>query len=316
MNIKSLYLPLFLLPLFVLGVTKTTEAQRGRFINGYPVTQPSSSKEYKEEYDKTVSAILGGVQLLESPNLPKNRDDPEAYIEDDYQAMAVAMVEYAKKMCEKTGAKYTKDLDKIGKMVDGGRYAPASAKLMKIGAKGGKESERLFFIWNDYLKDIEANMPWVDPKNAKYARMYRAMLQYVSQNYDRPFGVQAETGAVVADAAQALSNCLETPKELNWKGEKNVKMRQEDQLRRLVSNVAYYNWRLHDRLSGQRAYRIDRKIVRHLQKALFDVVKTTMQKGNGWHGDPVHGNNLLKLYKATLANGWLVDGNRAQRRKD
>jgi hypothetical protein len=295
--------------------TNTLEAQRrGRFIDAYPLAMPSSSSEYKAEFEKTLGAVLGGIKLLESPNVLKSRSDEEAYIVDDYKSDLNKMITYAKGLCEKTGNDVTKDLDNVAKAIKGSKYGNASGALLKMGAKKGvEEAEHLFFVWRDYLQDIEKESPWTNPKNIKVTRIYRMMINYVGENYDRPFGIQAEQGAVVADGAQALSNCLENPTSLDWKGEAQMGMKEGDQLRRLVSNVAYYDWRIHDKNSGQRAAHIDKEAVRLLQQSLYDVVRTILKNKENWDKDAAHGKNLLALFHATSSNGWSVNGDKAQK---
>ena len=141
------------------------------------------------------------------------------------------------------------------------------------------------------------------------------MLDYMSKNYERPFGIKEELGAVVADGAQALSNCLESPKDLDWEGESKMKMREGDQLRRLASIVAYYDWRRHEKSSGKRTAHISPKIVRTLQKSLYDIVRSILKKKAAWDADSAHGKNLLDLFQATLANGWSVNGDKAQKKE-
>ncbi len=306
-----------IMSILLLFIAVQTQAQRaGRFFEEYPLATPSSSAEYQEEFEKTLGAILGGVTLLESPDIPKSRIDVEAYTVDDYKDNINTMLTYATGLCEKTGNDLTKDLSKIGKAIKSSKYSSASADLLQMGAKGGKDAPNLFFIWRDYLRDVEKAAPWTDPKNIRVTRIYRMMVDYVGKNYDRPFGMKAEQGAVVADGAQALSNCLENPQSLDWKGEAKMTMKEGDQLRRLVSDVAYYDWRLHDKNSGQRANHIDKDMVRLLQQSLYDVVRSIMQKKENWDQDAAHGNNLLGLFKATGDSGWTVNGDKATKQDD
>lgn len=298
---------------FFLFSSLNIQAQRGRFIDDYPIAMPSSSSEYKEEFQKTLGAILGGIKLLESPNVLKSRSDEEAYIVDDYKTELNNMVTYAKGLCEKTGEDVVKDLDNVAKAIKGSKYGNASGALLKMGAKSGEDPEHLFFVWRDYLKDIEQGSPWTNPKNIRVTRVYRTMVNYVGEKYDRPFGIQAEQGAIIADGAQALSNCLENPNQLDWNGESQMGMKEGDQLRRLVSNVAYYDWRIHDKNSGQRAAHIDKDAVRLLQKSLYDVVRSILKKKDNWDSDAAHGKNLLALFHATHSNGWTVNGDKAKK---
>lgn len=297
-------------------VTTSLSAQKTRFSGQYPLATPSKSEtQVKAEYEQTVTAILGGVRILSMETTPSKREDPEAFIKDDYKATLDKMNVYAIELCEQLGTDYTDKLKKIAKSIKSNKYINAIASLESIGGISDEEAESLYFIWKEYLEDKEQAMPWTDPKNLKITRVYRAMLTYVSENHDRPFGAQAEQGAVVADAAQALSNCMESPENMLWKGENKMKMREEDELRRLASCVSYYNWRLHDRISGKRAAHINPVIVQHIQKALYDVVRSVIQKQDNWDNDPAHGNNLLQLFEDTKSKGWSVNGDRAQKGK-
>ncbi len=293
--------------------TQNITAQKSRFIAGYPISTPTSNADYKEEILKTASAMLGGLKLLDSPNLPKSKADKEAYLAEDYKTALNEMTNYAIGLCDKAGKVYLKDLEKVAKSIKTSKYSAASGFLLKMGAKASQDSEKSFFIWKDYLEDIKNNAPWINPKNIKVNYIYQTMLHYIGSNYDRPFGVQAEQGAIIADGAQALSNCLENPNELDWKGELKMSMKEGDQLRRLASDVAYYAWRRHDKNSGMRAAHIDTKIVRLLQISLYDTVRSIMDRKGGWDADPAHGKNLLALFEATISNGWSVNGDKAKR---
>lgn len=290
-------------------------AQKTRFNGLYPLASPSKSEtQVKAEYENTVTAMVGGVRIMAMETTPTNREDPEAFTKDDYRITLDEMNAYAIELCEKLGTDYANNLKKIAKSIKSNKFSAALSSLESIGGVSSEDAERLFFIWKEYLKDKKKNAPWTDPKNVKITRVYRAMLTYVSENYDRPFGAQAEQGAIVADAAQALSNCMESPDDLAWKGESKMNMREEDELRRLASNVAYYNWRLHDRISGKRAAHINTDVVEHLQMALYDVVRSTIQKQEHWDTDPAHGNNLLRLFEDTKISGWSVNGDRAKKK--
>lgn len=296
-------------------IVANLQAQKSRFNGHYPLATPSKS-ELKTEYEQTVTAMLGGVQLMAANTTPTKRDDQEAFTKDDYKVEVEKMNAYAVELCQKIGADYLEELKKVTKAIKSNKYENARATLERIGAKTGGELEAIFFVWKDYLEDKEKEVPWTNPDNIKITKVYRAMLAYVSKNYERPFGAQAEQGAIVADAAQALSNCMENPTELAWKGGAKMNMRKEDELRRLASNVSYYNWRLHDPISGKRAAHIDRQVVRHLQLALYDIVRTTIEKKERWDNDPAHGANLLRLFEDTKKSGWSVNGDKAQKKKN
>lgn len=314
MKIKQTYLGLLCLAI-VLLISETSQAQKLRFIGDYPLATPQSKEsDMKVEYEKTITSMIGGVRIMAHETTPTKREDPEAFIRDDYRITLDAMSVYATEICGNLGTDYGEQLKKISKSIKSGKYQDAITALENIGGKNSEGSEQLFFIWKEYLEDQKAECPWTNPKNKSVTRIYRSMLEYVSKNYDRPFGAHAEQGAIVADAAQALSNCMENPSDLAWKGEYKMNMREEDELRRLASNVAYFNWRMHDRISGKRSAHINPEVVRNLHYALYDVVETTIKSKDNWTKDAKHGNNLLKLFEDTNSNGWSVNGDKAQKR--
>ncbi|MGH1336894.1 MAG: hypothetical protein ACRBFS_12290 [Aureispira sp.] len=299
--------------LFFLLFAQQTFAQKLRFNGHYPLATPNGKEsQVKAEYEKTLTAILGGAELMNSDKTPTKEIDREAYTRDNYRAITESMQRYAEELSIQLGKKHSNQLKKIAKAIRGNKFSNAIEELKDLGAKS-TDAQQIFFIWKDYMRDKEEGAPWTDPDNIQVTRVYRAMLQYVSKNYDRPFGVQAEQGAIVADAAQALSNCMENPDEMAWKGESRFSMRQEDELRRLASTVSYYNWRRHDPISGMRSAHINPQIVDHVQQALFDIVRTTLEQKERWNNDPAHGANLLRLFEDTKNSGWSVDGERAKR---
>lgn len=292
-------------------------AQKTRFIDNYPLAAPGDKEaDSKEEYEKTVSAMMGGVRIMALETTPTKNDDPEAFTKDDYKKVVDEMGVYATELSKKIGSNYEDQLKKISKSIKSNKFTEAMTSLENIGAKNGDDVEELYFIWKEYLQDLKHNAPWTDPRNIEVTRMYRSMLNYVSKNYERPFGAQAEMGAVIADAAQALSNCLEHPHQIAWKGDSKMNMRKEDELRRLASNVAYYNWRMHDKVSGRRAALINVTTIRHLQLALYDVIRTIMAQKDGWDNSSVHGLNLLRLFEDTKTSGWSVNGDKANKKKE
>ena len=106
---------------------------------------------------------------------------------------------------------------------------------------------------------------------------------------------------------------MENPQDLAWKGGSRYTMREGDELRRLASNVSYYHWRLHDPIPARRAAMINRKVVQNVEQALYDVVRSTLEKKENWGMDPAHGANLRRLFEDTRKSGWNVNGDRAQR---
>lgn len=293
----------------------TLQAQKLRFHGHYPLATPkeNSKSQMEAEYVKTLTAMLGGVRLMGDNNTPTSRTDAEAYTKGDYQLNLEKMLSYATVWGEKTNAGHSAQLKKLARLIKGGKVTEASNLLKEMGAEDIEDAQNVYFIWMDYLVAQENKAPWTDPKNIQVTRAYRSMLQFVGKNYERPFGAQAEQGAVVADAAQALSNCMEHPEDLAWKGGSRYNMKEGDELRRLVSNVSYYHWRLHDPVSAKRAALIDRRVVRNVEQALFDVVRSTLEKKENWGSDPAHGANLRRLFEDTRNSGWTVNGDRAQR---
>lgn len=312
-----LSLALFFTLLFITssGLLAPAYAQKLRFHGNYPLATPKegSQSQMQAEFDQTLVAILGGVRLMGDNNTPTNNTDPEAYTKADYQTNLEQMVAYAEVWDGKLGNKNGGDLKKLARAIKGGKVSDATKTLAKLGATDNKEAEQIYFIWLDYLLDQKEQSPWTNPENIQVTRAYRAMLQFVGKNYDRPFGVQAEQGAIVADAAQALSNCMENPSDLAWKGGARYSMKEGDELRRLVSNVSYYHWRLHDPTPAKRAALIDRTVVQNVEKALYDVVRSTLEKKENWGNDPAHGANLRRLFEDTRKSGWFVNGDKAQR---
>lgn len=311
--------------LFLLLVSLSSNAQRKRFLNDNPLATPrESSVELVPEFTHTVTAMLAGVKLLDKGNITTKKEDPEEQTQDDYKTFLEEISAYAIDIAKKLetedkgqAAKWKKmpdDLKKIIKSVKSNKYADAIASLSNLGALADAK-ENTFFIWRYYIADQKNKMPWVDPANIKVNRTFRSVLFYVSENYDRPFGAQAEMGGVIADAAQALSNSMESPKELTWQGDGPIKIKKEDELRRLASNVAYYEWRLEEPINAQRAALIDYELVSHIKLALYDVVKTLVMNKSDWHRDSSHGVNLLQLYNDTKANGWIVNGDKAKKAK-
>jgi hypothetical protein len=291
-------------------------AQAQRFIGNYPLSAPHNSLELKPEYQRSMTAIAGGVLMLKKETTPKKREDPEALIKSDYETEIEGMMTYAGALSkdQAENKKRAEEMKKILKLIKSSKYDQALSALETEGASLQGEVEAAYFIWRDYLADLRDSMPWTLPKNQEVSRMYRTLLNYVSKNHERLFGPKAELGAISADAAQALSNALENPKNLSWKGERQMNLKKDDQLCRLANNVAYLEWRLHDPTSAQRSALIDRKLTQQLKKALFDVVRSIMEDKENWAKDATHGLNLQELYHATQGQGWKVDGINARKK--
>ena len=301
--------------LFVFCCCNSVLSQDSRFVGEYPLAVPSDKKnEITYEMQRTVSAMLGGVRIAAMETTPSKKEDLEAFTKDDIKASLQDMNTYVGELSAKLGIENENQLKKISKSIKSGKFDDATNSLKLLGAKFDGDVESQFFVWKEYLGDIRDNAPWIKPENIRISKIYRQMLAYVSKTFDRPFGVHAEQGAVIADAAQALSNCLENPGDLEWKGETKIKMKEQDELRRLASNVAYYNWRMHDKISGKRAAHINLDIVRDLHNALYHVVYTIIKNKDNWDKDAVHGDNLLKLFKDVKSSGWYVNGIKAQKK--
>ncbi|CAA6822228.1 MAG: Unknown protein [uncultured Aureispira sp.] len=303
--------------ILIMTIGMQVQAQKLRFDGHYPLATPrmGSETQMKAEYEKTVTAMLGGVRLMALKTTLTKNEDPEAFTKDDYKVVVAEMSVYAAELCAALKTDYANDLKKIEKSIKSNKFSSALTTLKNVGAQPSEDAEKIFFIWKEYLRDKKNKAPWTDPENIQTTRMYRAMLTYVGKNYERPFGTQAEQGAIIADAAQALSNCMDNPTQLDWKGDSEMNMAKGDELRRLASNVSYYNWRMHSPTSGQRSARINQDLVNHLQQALYDVVRTTMKEKERWHNDPVHGANLLRLFEDTKHSGWTVNGDKANKNK-
>jgi len=303
--------------ILILAIGMQAQAQKLRFNGHYPLATPKmgSESQVTAEYEKTVTAMLGGIRLMALKTTLTKNEDPEAFTKDDYKVVVAEMSVYAAELSAILKKEDANDFKKIEKLIKSNKFSTAISDLEKLGAEASEDAEQIFFIWKEYLRDKKNKAPWTDPKNIQTTRMYRAMLTYVGENYERPFGAQAEQGAIIADAAQALSNCMDNPRALAWKGDSKMNMRKEDELRRLASNVSYYNWRMHDPTSGKRSARINQEVVNHLQQALYDVVRTTIQEKEQWNNDPAHGANLLRLFEDTKNSGWTVNGDKAKKSK-
>lgn len=306
---------IFALAFFLFG-TETAEAQRKRFTVGdYPLASVSeSAQDREEEYQKCLEALLGGISLVEDPTTPKsNKNDPEVFTVGNYEEAMQALAAYAQSVCAEDKADEAK---KIGKLLKSGKWAAASSAIQAAGAKASKENERSFFIWKDYLEELPLDVPWLQKDYLESSRKYRAFLKYVSKRYERPYGLQAEMGAILADAAQALSNSLENPEKITWRGETEASLEEDDQLRRLAAVVAYFEWRLYEPANGRRSANIDRKAVRLCRQALYDMLHTIVKEPEHWFGDSRHGETLQKLYNMVYAQGWKVDGLKAKKKQE
>lgn len=300
--------------LFLLLFSQISDAQRSRFSGYYPLcTADDSPGELEPELEMTLMAIAGGCKVADDPKTPKKREDPEAYIHDDYKETLLEMVDYATEVAGKLKNNDAKSLlKKLGKSIKKKKFNEGLNTLMQAKINTQEDVIMIYYLWKDYLYEKEQDVDWLKPLNRKVARQYRNLINSAVQySKDRPFGAQAQLGGVVADAAQALSNCMENPDELAWQGEGKVRLQQADELRRLASDVAYLEWRMHDAVNGRRAYQIDRSVVLKVKKALYDLTAAMVREKTDWKNDPHHGENLQVLYDTTFENAWRVDGTNA-----
>jgi hypothetical protein len=319
---KKLFIHILLLSFLLTGFNVHQGfSQKTRFSGDYPVATPDNSpSETQPELEMTMKALAGACKLADDPNTLTKREDPEAYIRDDYKKGCEKLIAYATEILSKSKSSEAKaqldNLKKLAKLVKSNKFADGLNQLIGEKVDTKAEIESIYYLWTDYLYEKEKDVPWLKPLNLRSSRNFRTMLHYVSSSFDRPFGAQAQSGGVVADAAQALSNCMEAPSELAWQGDSKITMKKEDELRRLASDVAYFEWRMHDKVNGRRAYAIDRDAVIKVKQALYDVVTAMTREQKDWHTDPHHGENLQVLYDLTFENEWRVDGTNALKKID
>ncbi|WP_253271244.1 hypothetical protein [Saprospira grandis] len=306
--------------LLCLGCSLSLWAQPQRFNGGFPICTPDDSPaEVEPELEQTLKAIYGGCQLAQDERVLKKRKDPEAYIISDYQEQMQAFVAYAQTLNDKlNGSPQKKLLDQLEKLLKKGKFEDAQLLLKKekLPGQGQEDWQTLYFAWANYRYEAQAEAPWLDPMNRRVNRRYRAIINYVTQRFEQPFGQQAQMGGVVADAAQALSNCMAYPENLAWQGEGGFNMKKEDELRRLASNIAYLEWRTQEKINGRRAYDIDRKAIMKIKLALFDVIRSMERQKRNWYTEPQHGENLQILYSLSFKNGWRVDASNALKEEE
>lgn len=314
--------PSFYIVFFLLILSLNANAQKSRFRDLYPLAKPSSSLiQLDSEFSQCMMAIGGGGLMIELPNTPKSSSDPEAFTKKDFHECILAIIVYANDLIDQqnnssSGSNTTAKeslLKDIQKLLKSKKYQKMITFIKSKGYPVSDDSKKLFFIWNDYILDVKENRPWVYPANKNVTKTYRAILAYVSKNYDQPFGMQAEEGAVLADATQALSNCMENPESLMWQGEGKIDMDQKDELRRLASSVAYLEWRIHEPINALRSKSINRAKFYCIQQAFYDVVLSMVRSKKDWHKEGMHGTNLLTLYNETKVSGWDVNGDKASR---
>jgi len=289
-------------------------AQPSRFSGDYPLATPAANIiEQKADYEKTLTAIIGGARLVVLKETPTSKSDPEALTRQEFKLLIEEMLAYAAELAVAMQNKQDESLKKVAKLIKSDKTQDAIQILKSNGGSDGDNAETLFFIWKDYLIDKKNNAPWLNPTNLKANRLYRAVLNYVSKNFERPFGLYAELGAVVSESAQSLSNCLDNHSKLSWQGEGEIAMEKDDDLRRLAACVSYLEWRRHDAANGRRSAKVDKTVVQHLQKALFEIILAMQQDKTDWYKLAIHGENLQVLYSDAAKIGWNVDGEKAQK---
>ncbi len=289
-------------------------AQPSRFSGEYPLATPAANIiEQKADYEKTLTAIIGGARLAALKETPTSKSDPEAITKQEFKQTIEEMLAYANELAIAMQNKQEESLKKVAKLIKSDKTEEALQILKSNGGSSAENAEHIFFIWKDYLLDKKDNAAWLNPTNLKANRLYRAVLNYVSKNFERPFGLYAELGAVVSEAAQCLSNCLDNHNKLSWQGEGEIAMEKDDDLRRLAACVSYLEWRRHDAANGRRSAKVDKTVVQHLQKALFEIILTMQQQKTDWYKSVLHGTHLQVLYADAAQIGWNVDGERAQK---
>jgi hypothetical protein len=320
-NQRQILLIISLIISFLLLSFGSMRAQPMRFRGPYPLATPAENIiELKAEYEHNLKAINGGLRMIEKPNTPSKKEDKEAVTKAEFKAQVETMFAYATELATKLAAiqkepwssKLTA-LQQLGKSIKGGKNQAAIDWLTANEVVDNEANEELFLIWYDYLDDRKAAVPWLLPANIEITRSYRDLLDYVTKNFDRPYGLQAEQGAVSANAAQALSNCLEFPEQVGWTGGKDISLKKDDELRQLASNLVFYEWRLYTPINGQRAAAINRVEVRNIRMAIYNTVTAIHKYQKNWSKEQGHSSQILQLYRDAKAEGWTVDGLRAVR---
>ena len=136
------------LSILIMAIGLQTQAQKLRFNGHYPLASPKTSSEsqVKAEYEKTVTAMLGGVRLMALNTTPTKKEDPEAFTKDDYKVVVSEMNAYAIEMCDLLKTDYVNDLKKIEKSIKSNKFSSAISSLEKIGAQSTEDAETIFFM--------------------------------------------------------------------------------------------------------------------------------------------------------------------------
>lgn len=289
-------------------------AQTKRFDGNYPLNGPGTNKtELKEEVSYVLTAIIGGAKLAQHSDTPKKRIDEEALITEDFRLAMLSMTDYLIKVSEASASGQKADFESLKKQVKGKKYDKVISKAKGLGAKFEGTPQEVFFVCKDYISDLEAEMPWTKINSYKVTKTYRKIIKKVAEDYKRPFGPKAELGAVMAESAQALSNCIEYPERLTWTGTGRILFEEDDQLRHLVGCIAYIEWRLNTTASGRRSAHFDRTEVQKLKHSLYSVVESMLADKKDWLFNVEHGANLEELHRIALSKGWSFDGERARK---
>jgi hypothetical protein len=305
-------------------VTGFLNAQNTRFIGNYPIASPSNNiLELKPEFEQTVAAMYGGLKLLTHPNTPTNHSDAEALTKEDYKKSLDEMLVYANSITEKylsiqAGSADWKEkaesVKKWQKTLKSDKYNDLIATFEPLIGDKKAQAENIYFIWKSYLHDQKQNAVWLKPENAKETRVYRKMIDYVNKEFERPYGVLADEGAIVANTAQALSNVIGYPEQLGWQGEGDFNFEQNDELKRLISNLAYLEWKLHDPTNARRSAKMNLQMINHIQFAAYEVITNMVKHKKGWLLNHDFRTPLLVLYQDTDKLDWTVNGDKAQKK--
>lgn len=305
-------------------VSAALYAQNTRFKGMYPLAAPAENIiELKAEWDYLLPAIAGGIRMIEKPNTPSKKADPEAFTKADFKAHTEAIADYALQVATKIAAiqkdpweKRVVEMQQVQKDLKSAKYKAVVDWLATQQVQGSDQMEEQFLICHDYVVDKQVNAPWTRAENLETTRLFRSVIDYTAKNFDRPYGLQAEQGAVSANAAQSLSNCMEFPQNLSWNGEKEISFKKDDELRQLAGTIVFYEWRLYQPVNGLRAAAINRTHVRNVKNALYEVVARMKRNQKDWHKEKGLGDVIQQLYRDALENGWTLDGQRAIRRSE
>ncbi len=316
--------PTFFAFLCCLLVSAAAHAQNTRFKGMHPLAAPADNIiELKTEWEYIMQALAGGIRMIEKQTTPAKKSDPESFTKADFKAHTEAIADYALQLATKLAAiqkdpweKRVVEVQQVQKDLKAAKYKPVSDWLTTQQVQSTEALEEHFLICHDYIVDKQLNAPWTRAENIETTRMFRNVIDYATKAFERPYGLQAEQGAVSANAAQSLSNCLEFPQNLSWNGEKEISFKKDDEIRQLVGTIVFYEWRLYQPVNGVRAAAINRTHIRNTKKALYDLIAAMQSNQKDWHKQKGHGDNIQQLYRDAAESGWSVDGLRAIRKSE